>query len=55
MDPDPAQDPNPIPDLTPFFGDFEDAKKIFLAFLSSNLPAGTLSSVLKINFWLKKF
>jgi hypothetical protein len=45
MDPDPTRDP------TPFFSDFKDAKKIF--FSSYTLPAGTLSSVLKLNFLLK--
>jgi hypothetical protein len=54
MDQDPAQDPDPTPDLTPFFSDFEDAKKKFLTFLSYNLPAGTLSSVLKIKFFAKQ-
>ncbi len=60
MDPYPAQtqDPDPAqaqdPDLTPFSSDFEDAKKNFLTFLSYNLPAGTLSSVLKIKFLAKK-
>jgi hypothetical protein len=45
MDLDP--DPDPTPDPTPFFGDFK--KKIFFfTFFSNNLPAGTLSSVLKI-------
>jgi hypothetical protein len=44
MDPD----PDPTPDLTPFFMTFKDAKKnIFY-----NLPAGT-SSVLKIYFFAK--
>jgi hypothetical protein len=46
MDPD----PNPTPDPTPLFSDFKDAKKIFFSY---NLPAGTLSSVLKIQFLLK--
>ncbi len=39
---------NPDPDLTPFFSDFKDAKKI--KFFSYNLPVGTLSSVLKFIF-----
>ncbi len=49
MDPDPIQLPNP----TPFFCDFKDAKKFFSIFFSYNLPAGTLSSVLKFNVLLK--
>jgi hypothetical protein len=49
MDPDPTPNPNPIPDLIPFFSDFTDAEKnSFLIFFSNNLPAGTLSSDLKI-------
>ncbi len=36
-------DPDPAPDPTPFFSDFKDAL---------NLSAGTLSSVLKLNFLL---
>jgi hypothetical protein len=28
MDPDQASDPDPTPDLTPFFIDFKDTKKI---------------------------
>jgi hypothetical protein len=49
----PALDPTPDP--TPFFSDFTDAKKLFfiLIFFSYNLPAGTLSSILKFNFLLK--
>ncbi len=40
---------DPIPDPTPFFSGFQDAgKKNFHVFFSCNLPAGTLSSVLKI-------
>jgi hypothetical protein len=54
MDPDPAWNPDPTPDLTPLFSGFEDAKKKFPAFLLYNLPAGTLSSVLKIKFLAKK-
>jgi hypothetical protein len=54
MDPDPAWDLDLTPDLTPFFSDFEDGKKIVLTFFSYNLPAGTLSSVLKIKFFAKK-
>jgi hypothetical protein len=39
----------PDPDPTPFFSDFKDKKKKkFPIFFSSNLLAGTLSSVLKI-------
>jgi hypothetical protein len=38
-------DPDPTPDPTSLFRDFKDAKK-----LNSNLPTGTLSSVLKIKF-----
>jgi hypothetical protein len=34
---DPALDLDPTPDLTPFFSDFKDAKKIFHIF-SYNLP-----------------
>ncbi len=37
------------PDPTPFFIDFKDTRKIiFFHIFSFNLPAGTLSSVLKI-------
>jgi hypothetical protein len=37
------------PDPTPFFSDFKDAKKCcFFCIFSYNLPADTLSSVLKI-------
>jgi hypothetical protein len=39
-------DSDPTPDPTPFFSDFKDAKKFI--FFSYNLPAGTLSSALKI-------
>ncbi len=48
-------DPDPIPDPTPFFGDFKDAKKKkkFPYFFSFNFTAGTLSSVLKIVFFAK--
>jgi hypothetical protein len=46
---DPALDPDPTPDPTPFFSDCKDAKKIFFFhIISYNLPAVTLSSVLKI-------
>jgi hypothetical protein len=38
------------PDPTPFISDFEDAKKIFV---NLPVPAGTLSSVLKIFFFAK--
>ncbi len=49
-------DSDPTPDPTPFFSDYKDAKKIFLfIFFSYNLPAGTLSSVLKIYFFAKTF
>jgi hypothetical protein len=41
------------PDPTPFFSDFKDAKLFFLHIFSYNLPAGTLSSVLKFGFLLK--
>ncbi len=40
-------DPDPVPDPTPFFSDFQDGKRIIFSY---NLPAGTLSSVLKLNF-----
>jgi hypothetical protein len=40
---DPGLDP--APDPTPFFSDLKDAKNIIFYY---NLPAGTLSSVLKI-------
>ncbi len=54
MDPARAPDLEPTPDLTPFFSDFKNAKKnIFKKIFSYNLPSGTLSSVLKINFLLK--
>jgi hypothetical protein len=46
-------DPDPTPDPTPFFNDFKDAKNKNSYFFSYNLPAGTLSSVLKFNFLLK--
>jgi hypothetical protein len=47
MDPDPDATPDP----TLFFSDFQDAKKfIFFLFFTNNLPAGTLSSVLKHYF-----
>jgi hypothetical protein len=45
MDPDPTLDP------THFFSDFKEAKKIDL--YPYNLPAGTSSSVLKIEFFAK--
>ncbi len=49
MDPD----PDPTPDPTSFFSDFMTSrmKKILFIFFSYKLPAGTLSSVLKINFF----
>ncbi len=40
------------PDPTPFFSDVKGAKKSFHIF-AYNLPSGTLSSVLKIDFFLK--
>jgi hypothetical protein len=41
-------------DPTPFFSDLKDVKKnFFLIFFSFNLPAGTLSSDLKLNFYAK--
>jgi hypothetical protein len=46
LEPDPEPVLDPTSDPTPFFSDFKDAK-IFL-FFSYKLPAGTLSSVLKI-------
>jgi hypothetical protein len=54
MDPDPAPYPDPTTDPTPFFSDFKDAKIIFFIFFSYDLPAGTLSLVLKFIF-LQKF
>ncbi len=45
-------DPDPTPDLTPFFSDFKDAKNYFFKFFSFNLPAGTLSPVLKVKFFV---
>ncbi len=45
-------DPDPTPDPTPFFSDFKDDKKNFFSiFFSYNLPAGTVSSVLKTYFF----
>jgi hypothetical protein len=44
---DPYPDLDPTPDPTTFFSDFKDEKKNSI-FFSFNLPAGTLSSVLKI-------
>jgi hypothetical protein len=47
-------DPDPTPDPTALFRDFKDAKKIiFSPYFSYSLPTGTLSSVLKIKFFLK--
>ncbi len=49
-------DPAPTPDPTPFFSDFNNAKKIFFSYFFSfsySLPAGTLSSVLKIKYFAK--
>ncbi len=48
---DPALDPTPDP--TSFFSDFKDAKKFSFHIFFYNLPAGTLSSVLKIKFFAK--
>ncbi len=54
-DPDPYlwlmnPDLDPIPDSTPFFTDFKEAKEIiiFFIFFSFNMIKGTLPSVLKI-------
>ncbi len=47
MDPD----LDPTPDPTPFFSDFKDAN--FFLHIFFNLPADTLSSVLKILFFAK--
>jgi hypothetical protein len=44
------------PDPNPFFSDLKDAKKkllFFQFFFSYNLPADTMSSVLKIKFFAK--
>ncbi len=46
---DPVSDPDPILDTTPFFSD-RMQKNYCFSFFSFNLPAGTLSSVLKIIF-----
>ncbi len=44
------------PDRTLFFSDFKVAQKVyFLYIFSFNLPAGTLSSVLKFKFFAKIF
>jgi hypothetical protein len=51
MDPDP--DPDPTPDQIPFFSEFKDAKNEFFLIFSYNLPAGTLSFVLKIYFFAR--
>ncbi len=54
MDPDPAQDPNPTPDLTPFFSDFEDAKTNFFShFFLITYPQAHYTQVLKIKFFPK--
>jgi len=45
-------DPDPTPDPTPFFSDFKDVKKNCSHIFSYNLPAGTISSVLKFKFLL---
>jgi hypothetical protein len=43
---------DPAPDPIPFFSDCKDGKNYFFRiFISYNLPAGTLSSVLKIKFF----
>jgi hypothetical protein len=39
-------DPDPAPDPTPFISNFKEAKQFYY-----NLPAGTLSSILKIKFF----
>jgi hypothetical protein len=45
---------DPVPDPTPFFSNFVDAKKKKnFIFFSYNLPAGTISSVLNILLLLK--
>jgi hypothetical protein len=50
MDPDPA--PDPTPDPTPFFSDL--GMQIFVKhFFSYNLPAGTLSTQVKIKYFAK--
>ncbi len=53
----PAPDPDlgPTLDTIPFFSDLMYAKNYFFVFIFSpyNLPAGTLSSVLKIEFFAK--
>ncbi len=52
MDPD----SDPTPDPTPLFSDIKDAYGTYFFILFSNkLPAGTLSSVLKILNFLVKF
>jgi hypothetical protein len=48
-----GSDPDPTLDLTPFISDFKDAKKKKFHIFSFNLPAGTLSAVLKIEFFAK--
>jgi hypothetical protein len=47
MDLDPTLNP------TPFFSDFKEANTNFFSFFSYSLPAGTLSSVFKIKFFVK--
>ena len=42
MDPDLAPDPDPKPDLTPFFNNFKDVKKIFI-FFSYKIIIGTVA------------
>jgi hypothetical protein len=46
---------DPDPDPTPFSSDFKDATKkiFFFIFFCFNLPAGTSSSVLKIEHFAK--
>ncbi len=48
---DPFLDPTPDPAI--FFSDLKIGKKFLFIFFSYNLPAGTLSSVLKIKFFVK--
>ncbi len=48
-------DPDLTPDPSPFYSGLKDAKKKFSYFflISYNLPAGLLSSDLKITFFAK--
>jgi hypothetical protein len=50
---DPAPDLDPTLDPSPFFSGFKDVKEKNSSFFSYDLPAGTLSSVLKIKFFAK--